>query len=350
MSNTIIIPNRLNWIDWAKVIAISLVVFGHIPMNPGNFPQSYITNFHMPLFFLISGYLTKIEYFNTTTLKKYWHTLIIPYICYNIIFYPYWIIRHIVDEPNYEMLDFIKPFVGTLFLQLRTPISDPLNEVTWFVADLLVFKIVLSIFNLHQKGRTFMTVLSIICTILFVINDYYRIWHNIPIVNFFRCFPLFYFGHILKQKTIIPEKPISHDWFFCIAGIGISCIFYGYLMSFSSSVIICSLRYGNAFIAIIGVLCLSRLLNNIHSVIIDNLSIGTIVIMGLHWMLIGITNFLLAKLLHINDGITYPLFITIVLTILFEALLYPIIILFKNKYPFMLGKKQQTRTIIIRHQ
>ena len=74
MRYTIEIKNRLNWIDWAKAIAISLVVFGHIPMSPDNFIQKFITNYHMPLFFLISGYLTKKECFNINTIRKYWHT------------------------------------------------------------------------------------------------------------------------------------------------------------------------------------------------------------------------------------------------------------------------------------
>ena len=33
MGNTIIIGNRLIWIDWAKALAISFVIFGHIPME-----------------------------------------------------------------------------------------------------------------------------------------------------------------------------------------------------------------------------------------------------------------------------------------------------------------------------
>ena len=70
MNNTFIITNRLNWIDWAKVIAISFVVFGHIPQVSGSFPQHYIVTFHMPLFFFISGYLTKKELLNANTLKK----------------------------------------------------------------------------------------------------------------------------------------------------------------------------------------------------------------------------------------------------------------------------------------
>lgn len=70
MSNKIIIVNRLNWIDWAKTIAILFVVFGHIPEKNGSFGIYYTYLFHMPLFFFISGFLTKKEYFCSTTLKN----------------------------------------------------------------------------------------------------------------------------------------------------------------------------------------------------------------------------------------------------------------------------------------
>lgn len=42
-----VINNRLDWMDWAKSIAITLVVFGHILM-----PFSkWVFGFHMPFFF-----------------------------------------------------------------------------------------------------------------------------------------------------------------------------------------------------------------------------------------------------------------------------------------------------------
>lgn len=58
MVNPINYNNRLNWIDWAKAIAITFVVFGHIPEERSSFILNYIVTFHMPLFFFISGYLT----------------------------------------------------------------------------------------------------------------------------------------------------------------------------------------------------------------------------------------------------------------------------------------------------
>lgn len=49
------IINRMNWIDWAKAIAITLVVFGHIHSDF----MSYIFSFHMPFFLMLSGFLQK---------------------------------------------------------------------------------------------------------------------------------------------------------------------------------------------------------------------------------------------------------------------------------------------------
>ena len=37
MKRTIVIANRLNWIDWAKTFAILFVVFGQIPEEKDSF-------------------------------------------------------------------------------------------------------------------------------------------------------------------------------------------------------------------------------------------------------------------------------------------------------------------------
>ena len=81
-----------------------------------------------------------------------------------------------------------------------------------------------------------------------------------------------------------------------------------------------------------------KTLDTVHLKIIDNMSIGTIVIMGIHFILIGTTNYVLEKTLNIDGKIIYPWYIACVLVVFFEALIYPIILLFKNKYTFMLGK------------
>lgn len=50
---------RIGWVDIAKGIAIILVIYGHCfdnNTNPGNPIRTLIFSFHMPLFFILSGY------------------------------------------------------------------------------------------------------------------------------------------------------------------------------------------------------------------------------------------------------------------------------------------------------
>ena len=76
---------RLEWIDITKGFAIFLMVFGHsgIPKSISN----YIWSFHMPLFFIISGYLYNASKYKSliSLLQKRIYTLIVPYIIFSIL-------------------------------------------------------------------------------------------------------------------------------------------------------------------------------------------------------------------------------------------------------------------------
>ena len=73
---------RIEWLDIAKGIGIFLVVYAHAraPYN------SYIYNFHMPFFFLISGILYKSGGNVRTYILKKVKTLYIPFAGWNLIF------------------------------------------------------------------------------------------------------------------------------------------------------------------------------------------------------------------------------------------------------------------------
>lgn len=69
-----------------KGIGITAVVVGHSCCP--NFLHDIIYAFHMPLFFILSGYLFKEKYFSQrkTFLKKRVHTLYLPYVVWSISF------------------------------------------------------------------------------------------------------------------------------------------------------------------------------------------------------------------------------------------------------------------------
>ena len=90
--------------------------------------------------------------------------------------------------------------------------------------------------------------------------------------------------------------------------------------------------------AIGGLMSMCKLLDQVHSKIIDNISIGTIVIMGLHWMLIGITNYSLSKIFHLSEAITYPWYIATLLTIIYSRFI-PCHFAIQVKIPIYAWKK-----------
>ena len=84
---------RINWIDWAKALAVITVVFCHLPQSQEWFYYRYLQSVTIIIFFFLSGYLKKDRGSNKENWKKYWYGLIIPYLLYNTIIYPYWLLK-----------------------------------------------------------------------------------------------------------------------------------------------------------------------------------------------------------------------------------------------------------------
>lgn len=64
--------NRIYWIDCIKTILIYLMVLGHITTTNPDFKQ-WIYTFHMPCFFIVSGFLYK-----PSSIKKSFESLFFP--------------------------------------------------------------------------------------------------------------------------------------------------------------------------------------------------------------------------------------------------------------------------------
>lgn len=83
---------RLDFIDLSKVIGIYLVIYGHYIWYMGIPPKNdslvcyidrFVTLFHMPLFFIISGVLFKQDKF-MNIIRKVFSRLILPYVLIHI--------------------------------------------------------------------------------------------------------------------------------------------------------------------------------------------------------------------------------------------------------------------------
>lgn len=84
INNIQMMSNRLNWLDIAKGIAILLMVLGHSSIP--SVLSKFIWAFHMPLFFIASGWTTnweKTDFIGFT--KRKIRTLLVPFFVYSLV-------------------------------------------------------------------------------------------------------------------------------------------------------------------------------------------------------------------------------------------------------------------------
>ena len=82
--------DRIHYLDIAKGIGIYLVVLGHVTHS--EWLWYYIWQFHMPLFFFISGLLyTPKDSFRAFLIKRA-KSLYIPYVIFFLITFVYWVL------------------------------------------------------------------------------------------------------------------------------------------------------------------------------------------------------------------------------------------------------------------
>ena len=158
---------KINYIDYSKGIAILFVIFGHV-YSGNNIATTWIYSFHMPLFFIISGFLLKLNKNKDTKsmiLKKF-KSLMVPYILFSIInivgFY-------LIKDLSYEV------FKGNIF-----------NTITlfgigalWFLPALFISETLFlfeknNISKNKYKALFYITIVFIIAIFIFVSKGNYN--------------------------------------------------------------------------------------------------------------------------------------------------------------------------------
>ncbi len=191
---------RIDWIDVLKGIGITLVVLGHLT-NYDEWIMVLIYSFHMPLFFVLSGYLYNASGgFKEFIYRKY-KSILLPFLICQIVNSILVIIRSFLkhEEIGIEVLR------NLFFLDGITAI----NPAIWFLIVLFIIEIIY--FFIFNKKLIYKVV---ICSVLFILSTwiskkYYFGIEYIPISMIFLII-----GDIsknIKLKTIL-KKLMSFWW------------------------------------------------------------------------------------------------------------------------------------------
>jgi fucose 4-O-acetylase-like acetyltransferase len=332
---------RIIWLDYFRVLAIYFVVVSHTPVSADfNLPLTYI---RMPFFFLCSGLMFNIdkEVDFIVFLKKKAHSLLIPFVTFHAISYPFWLMfdRNFGADvsnayPWYEPLPDI--FLG------RFAIDDaPL----WFLTALFATEIIYYFIVKRVDSKWLTFVLPFLILLGYLSQEF--VFVELPFMLQTVAVALIFYaiGHIFKVQIFALGKR-SVLWHV------ISVVFYGVILYFVSryngKVAMHINQYGNfwlflplSVVALLFAQSLSVLMERVfrRSSCVEYISRNLIVIVGLH-IIVGklvklITMYIFGlPLLIYQDAVLSNLIFSLV-SILF---LVPVMV-FVNRYcPKVIGK------------
>ena len=317
-----------------KAIGITLIVFGHFA-SPHHV---YAYVFSVPLFFLISGFLSKREESHTLFGKKIWHNLIVPMLIICTINYLYVCARHFISPLDGVCPDNPLIFVAKLLLGINKSVTN-----LWFVYTLVILKIILQ----YLPKRWLHCVLFAVClATAYCINEYQLSLFGKPlyytpcaITSVFVSYPFYMIGYWLRnlRETFNKYHTQSVSAYIILIACALIVFYCGhnhsvvklYICGYGDSIILFLLggMAGSACVYII-----SKFLVRVKYAKVQNfnsvVSQGTILILGFHMPLV---NFL--RRFEITSDIQAAAF-----SILIVLLFVPIIMLCKKYAPIVMGK------------
>ena len=335
---------RINWIDWAKALAVCCVVFCHLPQSQECFYYRYLQADIITIFFFISGYLKKDHGSDKANWQKYRHSLILPYLIYNVIVYPYWLVKfYMLNGGMPDLFQAMRPIFGALLFEHENAFCEPLNGPLWYLPAILFMHITIDLCRKTKYQHFIMISLCILSAILYAANKYYLFAPNLTPMGIFRRLPYYYIGYVMGHKQLFRSTKTSRDLIGCVLCMGISILFFHWhLQTFEAGhhIFHIALFYPVNISFLFGALYGCKLLNQYHYSVIKNLSIGTLVIIGLHIVPITVTNYVLETLLHSNGIICYHWYEALPTVLIIVAILNPIILISLRRIPILVGKKQ----------
>lgn len=190
INNIKMVHPRLNWIDIAKGIAIILMVLGHTSIP--TFFSNFIWAFHMPLFFIASGWTTNWQKTNFKGFtKRKLQTLLVPFLIYSFFV----ILLHIPQGWSDFKLWIVHGWEG---------------YALWFI-PVLFFASIFAKLIYHIKNRYVLIGCTFILAAISIILSYYKIqftWNlsSVPFATF-----LIVLGTEFKRLNyIVADSKIWH--------------------------------------------------------------------------------------------------------------------------------------------
>lgn len=332
---------RKAWLDYIKLIAMTLVVVYHTPPRYDTAHEAALFNMGAPVFFFAAGYL-----FNVSRQQGFFKFLLhrarqilVPYTTFFIIFYALWlVVGRRMAGPEEQAIDTLTPL-----WQFIKGTPDIVLGPFWFLAAMFTMQVIYYPVRRYLKGRWPLLVAVLLSLSLFVIPD-------VPCVRYWNLdrallyMPLYALGNCcrdLVDKFTFASVSRSISWI-VLAALGL-----GFLVVAPLS-INRDVAYVLAPEAVILVLpfytAISKWLEEHvgNSWIAQTVAITGITYLALQNYLIGVIKMMVSRVCGpavFDDNIV----LKIVIALAVMVVLYPMAVLIERYLPFLLGKRYGSR-------
>ena len=334
---------RIEWIDISKGIGIFLVIIGHTMLEPTIRTQIY--TFHMPLFFLLSGFLfSHKKHHNAVsfTLAKA-KSLLIPYTVFAIISL---YLGKILLETEVNLEVFMKAFL----LSQRNGLY--FDEPLWFLTSLFTIEILFYLFVKYIKNPFVILLAAAGLSILSI-----RYLHALTAESVLpwsldqSLYYLFYFacGYVMKTTGLLKNSGKKSPLLILASAIYLyllvdNTIYTRILQQISEIAYLpgsVSLFLNHAVWALLAIFFVFYLSQFISFSFVKFLGEKSLIFLALHISLgFNLTNYITSG--HLADFIPNPNLLGFVYSIAAVMFVSPIAILITKYLPFLIGKGYST--------
>ena len=191
------VPRKV-WIDWMKVIAMLFVIWGHC------FPKGlepFIYAFNVPVFFMISGYLTKEDIHLHP--GKIWSTLVLPYLIFCTLKDLGFIAKHITDGLGLASF-------GCILTGLHSydygDITIAGCKTLWYVYTLFILKVIACGISGRRRTMLLLVVIMSLAAAFIYNNFLYTDSLSCAWINTFVSAPFYFLGWIVRNMPAADKR------------------------------------------------------------------------------------------------------------------------------------------------
>lgn len=326
--------NRIEWLDRAKAIGVVLVVLGHFLYGTsfGGGINRAIYSFHMPMFFIAAGFVSKGKPKDLSWLKKRFFRVLLPALIWEfLIEASLAIVLHSeIDWSSaiylYGKLIYNAPiwfFICLFCVEILILITDQIkNRTNWvYIVEICITLIVGFILYINVDLPDYFGFKKVIIAFAFyrigeLLNSFeiFKSKKQVVVIGICSLILWFIFGVVINGKVSFYGMGLGNYYFFIASGI------FGSLMLFAISHFIPSTKWSRF-------LC-------------DN----SIVIVATHYPLVSVFGVAMEKI-GMTGTIYYDLILIPFLLVVFVVYRYVVCPIVNKYMPILNGKKKKLKKV-----